>query len=179
MSETGQNPAVWHAPALMKQGRDSDWRAADRHAVLHRLYPAHSSTITPPTRIRFCFSRLVPSKIKRFLRLRSSRRTTSSSGACGSASPCTASRSERGVCWGWLARRSSSRRSSQLRASLRRRIKRFAAKATRIATIRSGCRGSFRCGRSRAAAGRNGSRKSPFYTGSTPTCRRPVVGLLP
>lgn len=44
-------------------------------SVLHSFYPAHSSTITPPTRILLGFSRLVPSRIERFSALRSSRRT--------------------------------------------------------------------------------------------------------
>jgi hypothetical protein len=69
---------------------------ADRRAVLHRLYPAHSSTITPPTRTRPRFSRYVPLRIERILLLRSSRRTTSSSGASGSVLRCMGSHSRRG-----------------------------------------------------------------------------------
>lgn len=65
--------------------------------VLHRLYPAHSSTITPPTRTRPSFSRYVPSRIERFQTLRSSRGTTSSSGACGWATPRMGWRMDRGA----------------------------------------------------------------------------------
>ena len=64
-----------------------------RALVLHRFYPARSSTITPPTRSGPCFSRYVPSRIERFQTLRSSRGTTSSSGACGSVVRCMAWRS--------------------------------------------------------------------------------------
>lgn len=145
-------------------------------SVLHSFYPAHSSTITPPTRIRLRFSRLVPSRIQRFSALRSSRRTTSSNGATGSASPSMDWRSrQRGSSRSW-GRRSSSRRSGASPGFLRRRVRRCEAKARHIATTRDASRNSFRCRRSTRELKRADPAISHFYPAlSEASCLQPCV----
>ena len=104
--------------------------------------------------------------------------TTSSSGACGSATRWPGSRIGRGASIA-LAPQAIILASifgvtgipPTEKQALRSKGEAYREYQRRVSS-------SFRCRRSRAPTTRERSPKSPFYPGSTPTCRRPVVGSL-